>query len=504
MKKWLALLLAILMVASLAACTKKGEQKEDEPIDVPVDEPVVEKNPFQTVDELVYTVQNDAKLYKESNFTTESLVLPKAATELHRIQISVEDGASVVEYKAQYYYIKSALLTTADLYGKAYKKMEAPKTMYAKTNGMKVLSCADDSLAEVKTTLSKNDEVQVVAEGNGWCKIHYAKGNLSGDFFVKSTDLSAEQEVDYSKLDFSEYFTSANEQKTVLANVNLRIAPVVAAGTSANGLSLKKGDTVTIVAYGTGKYASWGIVLYRDEVKPGDAQTYSRYYVKLCSEDCTEAYIVVPARALKNRIEELKFKAGSETLYVNADKLNLRFAPSLTALYAGELAKSKAVEVVASGSVTEPDPDNLSENVTLVWAMVKDGERYVYASKKYLSGEGSLINENGALTLEQLQKKYPQLRLIEEIEIKVTDAVVNCKYEPDNTKDSGVTLKANDKVTLVAEVTVDDATWFVFKVEEGSYYCAGKEQFEKVVLVDPTQETEQQDEQQSGEGGSQS
>ncbi len=478
MKKWLALLLAILMAATLAACTKTGNN--DTPVDnTPDDHPApVEENSYQVVDEAVYTAKAGVQLYKELDNKTGMVTIEKAATELHRIRISTKLQASVVEYKAEEYYVSSGNLTTADLYGKKYTAVNN-KTMYA-TADLKVRTCADITLSEVVGVLKKNDEVTVIAQGNGWSKIAYSKDSVSGEYFVSTQYLSEEQEIDYSKVDFSRYFnelSKLDDKKVLAEQLNLRVAPVVAPTTLAPGLSLKKGDVASIVAYGKGDYATWAIVLYPDVVKEGETQTYSRYYVKLCATDCSEVYITIPTVALSNQIAKLGFTAKSESLFVTTDKLNLRFAPSLSGQYAGEVKKGDTVQVVASGSVTEPDPDNATENVTVKWAMVKTASgTYVYASMKYLSG--SMEEATGALTLEQLLKKYPVLGLVEEREITAKGKVV-CYYNLDKTV-SGVELKAGDKVTLVAMSDydpLDKAVWYVFRMENGSFFCAGKELF---------------------------
>lgn len=477
MKKWLALLLAILMVLALAACTKTGEK--DQPVDSnPEDTTPVEENSYQVVDETVYTATKDVQLYKELDNKTGMVTIEKAATELHRIRVSTKLQASVVEYKGEEYYVSSGKLTTADLYGKKYTAVNN-KTMYA-TADLKVRSCADITLSEVVGVLAKNDEVTVIAQGNGWSKIAYSKDSVSGEYFVSTQYLSEEQEIDYSKVDFTGYFTTLSkidEKKVLAENLNLRIAPVVAPTTLAAGLSLKKNETASLVAYGKGEYATWGIVLYPDTVKEGETQTYSRYYVKLCATDCSEVYITIPTTALSNQIAKLGFTAKSETLFVNTDKLNLRMAPSLSGNYAGEVKKGDTVQIVASGSVTEPDPDNATETVTVKWAMVKTGDgRYVYASMKFLSG--SLDEATGAMTLEQLLKKYPVLGLVEERQITAKGKVI-CYYDLDKTV-SGVELKAGDKVTLVAMSDydpLDKAVWYVFRMENGAFFCAGKELF---------------------------
>ena len=477
MKKWLALLLAILMVLALAACTKTGIN-DDKPVDNTPDDPApVEENSYQVVDEAVYTAKAGVQLYKELDNKTGMVTIEKAATELHRIRISTKLQASVVEYKNEEYYVSSGNLTTADLYGKKYTAV-SNKTMYA-TADLKVRSCADLTLSEVVGVLKKNDEVTVIAQGNGWSKISYSKDSVSGEYFVSTQYLSEEQEIDYSKVDFSGYFTDLSkiEEKKVLASsLNLRIAPVVTDNTKAARDSLKKDETVSLVAYGKGEYATWGIVSYPDIVKEGETQTYTRYYVKLCATDCSEVYITIPTVALSNQISKLGFTAKSESLFVTADKLNLRAAPSLSGQYVGEVKKGDTVQVVASGSVTEPDPDNATENVTIKWAMVKSGNAYAYASMKFLSG--SLEEATGAMTLEQLLKKYPVLGLVEEKEITAKGKVI-CYYDLDKT-DSKVELKAGDKVTLVAMSDydpLDKAVWYVFRMENGAFFCAGKELF---------------------------
>lgn len=493
MKKWLALLLAILMVVTLAACTKKTENN---PTNTTPDEQTKEDekpNPYRLVDELVYTKIKDAKLYKEDNFTTVSVTIAAAATELHRIQVSDELKVSKVEYKGENYFVESKNLTVEDLYGKSYKAAE--KTMYAKENNLKVYACASEEFGEVKVTLSKNDEVKVVAEGNGWSKIEYSKGSLSGTFFVKTSKLSAEQEVDYSKLDFSEYFTRvAGVEKKALVNVNLRIAPVVATATLANGLSLEKGKTYTIVGYGKGAYASWGIVHYPDTVKEGDTPTYTDYYVKLCAEDCTEVYIEVPQAALNNQIAKLGFTKGEETLYVKLQQLNLRYEPSLAAAYAGVREKGKAVLVVASGYKTEADPNKPTENVTIPWAMVKvdlegGGSVYLYASKNGLSESGN----TGAPTLAEILNKYSVLSIVEgNTIIKVAaSSGVNCKTGLDNSLDSGVHLDQNVQVKLRAKGNYKGTEWYVFEAEGDAIYCAGAELFEIVSVSGPELQVEE-------------
>ena len=479
MKKWLALFLAILMALALAACTKTGINDDNKPVDnTPDDTTPTQDSSYQVVDEAVYTAKAGVQLYKELDNKTGMITLEKAATELHRIRISTKLQASVVEYKGEEYYVSSGNLTTADLYGKKYTAVNN-KTMYA-TADLKVRSCADITLSEVVGVLAKNDEVTVIAQGNGWSKIAYSKDSVSGEYFVSTQYLSEEQEIDYSKIDFTSHFNELSklEDKKVLAEqLNLRIAPVVAPTTLATGLSLKKGETASIVAYGKGEYATWGIVLYPEAVKEGETQTYRRYYVKLCATDCSEVYITIPTLALSNQIAKLGFTAKSESLFVTTDKLNLRTAPSLSGQYAGEVKKGDTVQVVASGSVTEPDPDNATENVTIKWAMVKTASgTYVYASMKYLSG--SLEEATGAMTLEQLLKKYPVLGLVEEREITAKGKVI-CYYDLDKTV-SGVELKAGDKVTLVAMSDydpLDKAVWYVFRMENGSFFCAGKELF---------------------------
>ena len=474
MKKWLALLLAILMVLALAACTKKGSKNDNEPVDNTPDAPV-EEDSYQDVEDTVYTATKDVPLYKELNNTNGMVKIEKAATELHRIRVSTKLQTSVVKYNGEEYYVNSGKLTTADLYGKKFTAVDN-KTMYA-TADLKVRTCADINLSEVVGVLAKNDEVTVIAQGNGWSKIAYSKDSVSGEYFVSTSYLSEEQEIDYSKIDFTKYFTEKEEDKKVLAeNLNLRTAPVVAPTTLAAGLSLKKNETASIVAYGKGEYATWGIVLYPDTIKEGQTQTYSRYYVKLCATDCSEVYITIPTAALNNQIEKLGFTKKSETLFVNADKLNLRAAPSLSGNYAGEVKKGDTVQVVASGNVTEPDPDNTTETVTVKWAMVKTGDgRYVYASMKFLSG--SMEEASGALTLEQLLAKYPRLtELATERTITAKGKVV-CSFDLEKTV-SGVELKAGDEVTLVAQSdSIDKTVWYVFRMENGSFFCAGKELF---------------------------
>ena len=100
MKKWLALLLAILMVATLAACTKTGnnEQPDDE---TPVDTTPVEENSYQVVDEYVYTASANVTIYRELDNPEGAVTIEKAATSLHRIRVSTKLQASVVEYKGE-------------------------------------------------------------------------------------------------------------------------------------------------------------------------------------------------------------------------------------------------------------------------------------------------------------------------------------------------------------------------------------------------------------------
>ena len=477
MKKWLALLLAILMVLALAACTKTGNN-DNKPVDNNPDDTTtsVEESSYQTVDETVYTAKAGVQLYKELDNTTGAVTIEKAATELHRIRVSTKLQASVVKYKGEEYYVSSGNLITADLYGKKFTPVDRI-TMYAKSN-VKVRSCAssDDKLSEVVATLAKNDEVTVIAKGNGWSKIDYSKDGVSGEYFVSSEYLTEEKEIDYSNIDYSSHFVDANVTRTVLQNLNVRNAPVLKSDVVGQ---LKKDQEVKIIAYGKGEYASWGMIFYPNPVQEGETQTYSRRYIKLCDTDCVKYYIEVPDVAVKNQIAALGFTTKSETLYVAVDNLYLREAPGLTEKAGLTVKKGDQLTVVATGNVTEPAPDNSTRKWVMVrWMKANEsGDTnygYLYASMNGLAG--SLEEANGALTLEQLKAKYQAINSVEETTITAKGKVV-CYFDLGETK-SGVELKAGDEVTLVAKSDpIDNTVWYVFRMENGAFFCAGKELF---------------------------
>ena len=168
-KRIFALLLAGVMTVSMASCVSKPDDDPDKTegstgtVQTLSPSATIAGVTFTPVNQTVYTIVENAKLYTDVTDTENAVTVENKMTEMTRIKTSTK--WSVVEYKNAQYYVETKSLTADDLLGKNFTAC-LPKTMYVTASvNMRTYASADNNISPVVKLLAKGEEVTVIASG---------------------------------------------------------------------------------------------------------------------------------------------------------------------------------------------------------------------------------------------------------------------------------------------------------------------------------------------------
>ncbi len=471
-KRILALLLAGLLTASLTACISRTGDREDPtdggteakqtkpPVIVTTAPPVVET--WKEVDEQVYVTVEKLQLRVETASAVGAVEV-SGATKLHRIKTSA--AWSLVEYNGKQYYARNDSLTTDDLLGDTFTTCTETKMYVTEAVNIRKYASSTAAISTKIDALKVNDEVTVVAKGDKWVKIKYTNtDNTTAYYFVFAECLSS--------VNFNEFFTACADTQmyVILDNVNLRSTPIAdASGKNIVG-SRKKDDVVVVVAKGTGDFESWSKIKVADEVKEGDPQTYSYYYISSSCLSDTKGGTAQTNPTLEELLNTYQTfsKCDEKTMYVLKDNsIKTRKTPVFegdtnVGVYLSELT---AVKVVATGTAEG----------TPCYIIKMDNGEYHFVTTKYLTP-----NEDGSAQAPTLQEILAQYQAtFEACTPKTVTATqkVNCYNTPTTSTTVPLALEKGNQVTLVAVGKGDASVWCIIQAENGTCYFAASGYF---------------------------
>ncbi len=488
-KRLLALIMAGLLTASLTACVATGNQDEStggtESTTLNNDnnnvDPSDTTDSWKDVDKTLYTYTAETALRAEAK-TGATLVerIPSEA-ELHCIRQN--KTWSEVEYNGQKGYVLTASVTEIDILAKKFTAVDGgKKTMYVNEDSVNIrLYPATDkefSASKSMGTLSWNDEVTVVSENGKWSRIEVKDGENTNYYFVSSSFLSAEKQIDWEdKTQWEGFFTECDPTLTryTTGDVYFRKAPSSQAPSHG---TLEAGVEVTVFATaempnGGGNWSKVMVVI--KATKPGDGDEHVEGYInsKLLADRPVDAPTTL--EDLLKIYTDFEALTKAETMYVvdstaDEDGVNIRHTPVYPGAdeesnIAATLVEKTAVTVVARGSYE-------GNNFYVIKHTVNNTDGYFFISASYLT-----IDQNGQrmVTMETL-KLYPQFTVLDtEKETTVAwSSGVNCYYTPKNADTPAKTLTVGTEVTVVAEETGAYANWAVVKTADGTLYFVAK------------------------------
>lgn len=478
-KRILALLLAGLMTASMAACTVGGgngkatgdggtEPTPNRP-GMTTGAPVIN---FVDVNDTVYTVADGVRLLTSMDSATGAVTVGKI-TELHRVKYSAT--WSVVEYNGVQYYVTSQSLTADDILGKGFTACD-PTTKYVNTAKLKIRPYASlsDSFSKDIATVSLNDTVTVVGFGTvggmDWSKIKYVGANQVEQIcFVSSKYLSDSLVQDPEEIDYSEYFEDCEPTTMyVIAEETLTLRKVPNSSNEIEGNwlgTVANGDTVVVIAKGTGEYEGWvQLKVPHEKENPEDPQFYFYPYVVQSFLSKTQGGEAITLEGLLDAYPA--FDAVNKTLYVSNEvgenALNVRSAPDFDAdnIIDGFAART-ALKVVAEGE---------SDGVFCYLVEFTKNEKTVYGfvSAKFVTPAS---DGTPAQTLDALLSGYTGFTKLTASKTYVASAAVGCSFELGSDWSSVKTIAKDAEVTVVAEGSYQGADLCVVEIE-GIYYFA--------------------------------
>lgn len=486
-KRILAILLAALMTASLSACVQSNKRP---PLDNPgssgtesnqVRDPDV-TDPIVTV---TWSDKNDQVFIIKANTTltpVEEGKSPIKATlleQLERKQISSDNKKSIVEKDGVLYTVNNDNITNEDLTGAGFAGCD--EVMYVKHDvdvlNLRPYASSDNSISPSQGTLTKGDAVKVVAKGEKWCKIEVLNPETQEPvyYFVSLEYLSVNND---GPVDYTQFFVACDPTVVMYVynvadgqGVNLRTSPSAENNTNVAG-GVMKDSPVTVLAKGTGDYASWYYVRVANATVPGMSQTYSEYYIN--ASYLTEEK---PILTLEELIAKYGFTAGEKTLYATGS-INVRKTPVVEEgnIVLPGLTKGKQVKVVASGLV-EGQLWSIIEHNTGTVESPKIGYYFVRGSYEFLTTDpsGEILP-----TLEGIIAEYPTFSMITEKTVYANtktygfDSIVKAP----TVDDEKVTIAASTSFVAVAEGSLHGADWYIVRDTEGKFYFVFAEFFD--------------------------
>lgn len=482
-----ALLLAGLMVASMASCrvqksnnpggTEPQETTPTQTTPSTPDTPITPPSAWQNVDKTVYTI-SATKLRKDANGSGTALKDIPKETALHCTKQN--NSWYYVEYDGAEGYIAKTSVTTENILATDFDEIAGgPQIMYSNSNNTNVrLYPSQASFSTVVGGYKLNDEVTVVSTNGTWFKVKYVKNGVEMPYFVHATcleDAPVEDPNDDSI--YQDLFTAVDGTPVMyvsgVESVYFRKAP----NTDSDGiLTLKKGDSVTVLKTGTVEDKEWTYAVVEiPPKKEGDGITYEYGYISSNCLDYTNGEMT-----LENLLAiYTTFTQTDKTMYVLQEKtITIRSAPtfpeegqdnSLSHPQSGIAPETiKMIKVLATGEV-----DGVQ------WFIVeytkKDGENDViirgFVGGKALELLTSDPSGKATVTLEDLLLKYPgQFEVLETPATVTTKSVANCYGTPAVSNEPLKQLDAGASVTLVAKQKGDFVTWAVIQDGEGAYY----------------------------------
>lgn len=471
-KRILALLLAGILTASLASCISRSgdrtdstdggtEEKPTQPtVAVTTAPPVVET--WKEVDDQVYVTVEKLQLRVETASAVGAVEV-SGATKLHRVKTSA--AWSLVEYNGKQYYARNDSLTTDDLTGDSFTTCTETKMYVTEAVNIRKYASSTAAISTKIDALKVNDEVTVVAKGDKWVKIKYTNpDNTTAYYFVFAECLS--------NVNFNESFTACAETQMyiVVDTVNIRSTPILdSTGKNIVG-SRKKDDVVVVVANGSGDFASWSKIKVADEVKEGDPQTYSYYYISTSCLSATQGGNAQTNPTLDELLTTYNTftKCDERTMYVlKANTIKTRKTPVFegdtnVGVYLSELT---AVKVVATGTA----------DGTACYILKMENGEYHFVTTKYLTP-----NEDGTAQAPTLQEILAQYQAtFEACTPRTVTATqkVNCYNSPTTSTTVPLVLEKDNQVTLVAVGKGDASIWCIIQAEDGTCYFAASGYF---------------------------
>ena len=493
-KRILAILLAAIMTASLTACvnsTKRpdlGSNTGDSGTEGTQNRDPEVTDPVATV---TWNDTNDFVYITKANLTLTPVETGKSSVKaglmeyLSRRQVSSDNKRSIVEKDGTLYYVSNDYVSTEDLVGAKFTACE--ETMYVlEAVKMRLYASTNNSFSEAKGTLQVGQEVKVVAkgssEGMNWCKIEVAdeQTQQSVYYFVSAKYLTNDPNA--GPIDYSQFFEECETPITMYVynvadgqGVNLRTSPTADDNTNVAG-GVMKDSAVTVLAKGTGDYASWYYVRVANPTVPGMSQTYSEYYVN--AYYLTEEKTVL---TLEELIEKYGFTAGEKTLYATG-ALNVRRTPGAVDKPTDDiivtLAKKQQVKVVASGLYNDQLWSIIEFN-TGTDQTPKLGYYFVSGSYEYLT-----TDPNGEVlpTLDGLLAENPSFSAITEKNVYANTPTYGFESITSNPQvsDAKLTITANTSFIAVAEGTRHGADWYIVRDGQGKFYFVFAEFFDDI------------------------
>ena len=510
MKKLLALLLAGVLLLSLASCVAGGENNEDTTDDKTVDttdedettdgddEDEDSEDEWEEVDDTVYTFKSVALREAPGG---DSITALDAELALHRTRVSDSWSFISVEIDGETLegYVSNTYITETDILGTDFTNVAGgSKTMYATIDGLNIRKypTSNSNISSVVGTLSNEDAVTVVAENGSWYKI-ILETEENGD------EDEDEEEVVYAYVSarylanekggtpvvtpsYESSFIECNPTKTMYtttAGLRLRSEPVISSETVITTLTTA-GVKVIVLKVGNvnadGETTAWSYVkAYLPPEKEGDPSTTREGYI-------ASAYLTEkePASTSNLSLDELlvrypSFVKGEKFVYViKGISLNVRSTPALTT---GSVDSDESNVV---GSLSTAKDATLATSVKVVAAGIVDGSSWyiiqyreptsgkdIYA---FISASASFVTDNASgefkLTRDNLTATYPKFTLVEAQTITAI-ATANGYLTPAVAEEVPHSLKAGDQATLIARETGSaENVWYVIEVSGNLYF----------------------------------
>ena len=515
MKKLLALLLAGILLLSLASCVSSGENNgdetddeestvdtndEDETNDEEDTNDEEEEDEWEEVDDVVYTFKSLALREEPNGDTIESL---EPEMELHRTRVnsgwsyvSVEIDGETVEG-----YVSNKYITEVDILGSDFENVVGgSKTMYCTIDGLNVRT-ANDSISEKMGSLNKDEAVKVVAENGTWYRIEFTEEGADEEdepiyCYVNARYIASTKggtpDVTPS---YTSSFIDCDPHKTMYtttAGLRLRSEPIISSDTVITTLSTA-GVKVIVMKMGNvnadGETTGWSYVkAYIPPVREGDPMITKEGYI--ATEYLTEK---APAATESLTLEELLvrypgFTKSEKFVYiVTGISLKVRSTPEIT-----PGADDSEDSNVIGSLKTDKDAVNATNVKAVAYGVENGSAWYIVEYLSSVSGKkiNAFISANpllvttdpsGAakLTRENLTLAYPEF---EAVAAQTITAVAPANgydkpYEdPSTVEDENISfqLGIGEQATLIAVQTgakdADDNIWYAIEVSGKIYF----------------------------------
>jgi len=512
MKRILALLLAGLLLLSLASCVAGGENAGDETDDETVDTSDEENtndedetnddedDEWEEVDDVVYTFKSVALRQEPGGDNIRAL---DAELALHRTRVSNNWSFVSVEIEGETLegYVSNNYITEIDILGSDFTKVAGgSKTMYCITDGLNVRKypTSNNNISPSMDSLNMDDEVKVVAENGSWYRIEVLPEDAEEDeeaeplyYYVSAKHIAPEKGGESTaKPSYQASFIDCNPTETMYtttAGLRLRSEPVISSETVITTLSTA-GIKVVVLKRGNvnanGETKAWSYVkAYIPPKNDGDPIVPKEGYI------ATE-YLTYdePASTANLSLDELlvrypTFVKGEKFVYVIKNiSLKVRSTPVITTGSAdsadsnviGSLKTDKdalaatSVKALASG-VVDGNAWYIIDYVDPVSG--KTIKAFISANPLYVttdpSGEFKLTRDN-------LTFAYPTFTLVDAQTITAV-ATANGYYTPEVPTGDDVTipyqLGIGDQATLIARQTgAKDNLWYAIEVSGVIYF----------------------------------